>query len=338
MSRLAANTGLRRSAAGFLLVFVCGVLSPALAAVENDLPPPLVQLHNAGRYQELVQALQAAVETQSQSAALHYWLGRSFYELRDYSRAMSSLERATQLAPDRSEYHDWYGKASGRRAQEANPFSAFSLARKTHRAFQTAVQLAPTNIEAQRDLIRYLLNAPGFLGGGEQESLKQIQALSVVDAVDGMLARAEYFVTRKKFDQANAEYEKLLQTDIRRIGVHMEIAEFYRDRGDAPRMQAAVDAAAKLGPNDTRLEYYRGVALVLAKQNPGDAEIHLRTYLQSVPDGSQVPPHSSAHEWLGKLYEAEGKRDQAATEYQAALALNPRNDDVRKALERVRRK
>lgn len=338
MSRLAANSRPPLRLASVLLVLLAGTFSPAWAAVENDLPPELVQLHNAGRHQDLANALQAVVETQPQAAALHYWLGRSFYELRDYNRAMSSLERATQLAPDRSEYHDWYGKACGRRAQEVNPFSAFSLARRTHREFQTAVRLAPTNVEAQRDLIRYLLNAPGFLGGGEQESLKQIQALSVVDAVDGMLARAEYFATRKKFGQAATEYEKLLQTDVRRIGVHLEIAEYYRDRGDAARMQTAVDAGARLGPNDARLEYYRGVALVLAKQNPADAERHLRNYLQSVPDGSQVPPHSSAHEWLGKLYEAEGKRDQAAAEYQAALALNPRNDEARKALERVRKR
>jgi tetratricopeptide (TPR) repeat protein len=338
MMRLAANRGLQYSAAGLLLVFLCGALLPALAAVENDLPPQLAQLHNAGRYQDLARALQAAVETQPQSAPLHYWLGRSYYELRDYPRAISSLERATQLAPTHSEYHDWFGKACGRRAQEANPFSAFSLARKAYRAFQKAVELAPTNIEAQRDLIRYLLNAPGFLGGGEDQSLKQIQALSVVDAVDGMLARAEYFVTHKKLDQAAAEYEKVLHTDVRRIGVHMEIAEFYRDRGDAAHMQAAVDAAAKLGPDDARLEYYRGVALILAKQNFDAAEKHLRAYLRSVPDGSQVPPHSSAHEWLGKLYEADGKRDQAVAEYQAALGLDSRNDDVRKALDRLSKK
>ncbi len=338
MRRLAANSRPLVRLAGILFAVLCATLSPAWAAVENDLPPELVQLHNAGRYQDLARALQAALETQPQFAPFHYWQGRSYYEMRDYNRAMSSLERATQLAPDRSEYHDWYGKACGRRAQEANPFSAFSLARRTHRAFQTAVRLAPTNVEAQRDLIRYLLNAPGFLGGGEQESLQQIQALSVVDAVDGMLARAEYYATRKKFDLAGPEYEKLLKTDVRRIGVHMEIAEYYRDRGDAARMQVAVDAATRLGPNDSRLEYYRGVALVLAKQNPGDAEKYLRNYLQSVPDGSQVPPHSSAHEWLGKLYEAESKRDQAAAEYQAALALNSRSDDARKGLDRVRKR
>lgn len=334
----ASKRDLRLPAAAALTVLLCAAALPAIAAVENDLPPQLAQLHNRGRYQELARALQTAVQDQPQAAALHYWLGRSYYELRDYSRAESSLGRATELAPNRSEYHDWLGKASGRRAQQANPFSAMSLARKARRSFETAVQLAPTNIEAQRDFIRYLLNAPGFLGGGEDEALKQIQALSVVDAVDGMLARAEYFVTRKKLDQATAEYEKILKTSVRRIGVQMEIAEFYRDRGDAVHMQAAVDAAGKLDSGDPRLEYYRGVALVLAKQNLAAAETHLRDYLQKVPDGSQVPPHSSAHEWLGKLYEAENKRDLAAAEYQLVLSLDPRNDAARKALERVRTK
>jgi tetratricopeptide (TPR) repeat protein len=187
-------------------------------------------------------------------------------------------------------------------------------------------------------LISYLLNAPGFLGGGEDESLKQIQTLSVVDAVEGMLARAEYFTTRKKYDQAAAEYEKILKTDVHRTGVYMEVADFYRDRGDAAHMRVAVDAAAKLAPGDPRLDYYRGVALVLAQEDPAGAETRLRNYLQSVADSSQVPSHSSAHEWLGKLYETEGKHDEAVAEYQAALTLNPDNDFARKGLERLRKK
>jgi cytochrome c-type biogenesis protein CcmH/NrfG len=338
MIRQASKRDLRRFAAGLIAVVLCAAALPAMAAVEDDLPPELARLHNTGKYQELATALQASVEAQPQSAVLRYWLGRSYYELRDYNHAESSLEQATKLAPNSSEYYDWLGKASGRKAQRANPFSAMSLARKTHRAFEAAVRLSPTNVEAQRDLISYLLNAPGFLGGGEDKALKQIQALSVVDAVDGMLARAEYFVTRKKLDLAADEYQKILKTDVRRIGVQMEIAEFYRDRGDAAHMQAAVDAAAKLGPDDARLEYYRGVALVLAQQDPAAAEQHLRAYLQTVPDGSQVPSHSSAHHWLGTLYEAQGQRDQAAAEYQAVLSLDPRDDGARKALERVRRR
>jgi tetratricopeptide (TPR) repeat protein len=337
MIRRAFRQRAQRCAAAVLAILACVAILSAVAAVENDLPPQLAQLHNAGRYQELAQALQSAVQNQPQAAVLHYWLGRSYYELRDYDRAEASLERATQLSPDRSEFHDWLGKASGRKAERANPFSAISLARKAYHAFQTAVRLAPTNIEAQRDLIRYLLNAPGFLGGGDDEALKQIQALSTVDSVDGMLARAEYFVTRKKFDQASEEYQKLQKSGTQRIGVALEIAEFYRDRGDAAHMQSAVDAAARIDSADVRLDYYRGVALVLARQDAVAAETRLHAYLQKVPDGSQVPPHSSAHQWLGKLYEAQGRREQAAAEYQSALSLDPRNDDVRKALLRVQK-
>lgn len=330
-----------RVAKGFLralsiaLVLLAAPLGSMAVPLDPELPPQYVQLRNSGRYEELAHELQIAIAGDPQSATLHYWLGRSYYELHDYNRAESSLERAAVLAPERSEFHDWLGKASGRKAEHANPFSAMGLARKAFHAFQTAVRLAPANIEAQRDLISYLLNAPGILGGGDDAALRQIQALSDVDPVEGMLSRAEYFASRKKYDQAAAEYEKILKNNIRRIGVRFEIADFYRDRGDGARMRAVVDAAASLDPNDPRLEYYRGVALVLDNDDPAAAESHLRTYLQRVPDSSQVPSHASAHFWLGRLQEAHGKTEQAAAEYRVALSIDPHNEQARKALDRL---
>ena len=87
------------------------------------------------------------------------------------SRARSaSLERAVQLAPKDSEYHDWLGKSYGRRAEESMFLSAMSWARKTHQEFEIAVELNPSNFEAQRDLIRYEMNAPGIVGGGDDKA------------------------------------------------------------------------------------------------------------------------------------------------------------------------
>src|SRR4051794_21790336 len=198
-----------RLASAVLFLLLAGVFLPTSGAVESDLPPQLVQLYNSGKYGEVALALERSVKDQPQSAPFYYWLGRSYYELHDYEKATSNLERATNLSPSHSDYQDWYGKAVGRRAQEANPFVAFNLAKKAFGAFKRAVQLAPTNVEAQRDLIRYLLNAPSFLGGGDDESLKQIRELTVVDAVDGMLARGEFYATKKKYDLAAAEYDKV---------------------------------------------------------------------------------------------------------------------------------
>jgi len=309
-------------------------------AIETDLPPDIEQLYNSGRYRQAAEALEGAVKQSPSNAPLHYWLGRCFFELRDYNQAATVLERAVALDPSRSDYHDWLGKAFGRKAEESSrfsPFSGFSLARKTHREFETAVALDEHNMEAQRDLIRYLLNAPGIVGGGEDRAMDRIRALSAVDPTEGDLAQAEYLVLRKKFDQASEQYQKVIESKPGRIGVYFEIAEYERDRDDGKRMEQVVEVGAKLVPFDPRLSYYRAVAWILQKKNSDDAEKNLRRYLASVPDSSEAPPHSSAREWLGTLYEQEGKLDEAAEQYQTTLTLDPHSKVARDGLKRLHR-
>jgi tetratricopeptide (TPR) repeat protein len=93
-----------------------------------------------------------------------------------------------------------------------------------------------------------------------------------------------------------------------------------------------------LAPADHRLDYYRGIALVLAKESPAEADRELHRYLDSVPDNANVPSHSTVHEWLGKLYERQGQLDRAAQEYQAALVLDPRNKQAAEALKALQRR
>jgi tetratricopeptide (TPR) repeat protein len=321
-------------------VLVAANLVHAHAAV-RELPPDIERLYNGGLYRQAAEALNAAIGREPQESSLHYWLGRCFYELRDYNRAISSLERAIALEADRSDYHDWLGKAYGRKAQESNRFAAFSsisLAHKAHREFENAVRLDSNNLEAQRDLIRYLLNAPGIVGGSDQAAEQQIRALTEVDPIEGELAQAELFVTRKKFDLADQEYQKVLEMKPERIGIYFEIAEYYRDRDNAARMSEAIEAGAPLVASDNRLDYYRGIALILEHQHPKEAEADLQHYLDTVPDNANVPSHSTAHEWLGRLYEREGQLDKAAKEYQAALTLDPHDKQASEALKALQKR
>ena len=312
-----------------------------LPAGLDVLPPDIQKLYDAGRYRQAAEALQAAVERAPTDASLHYWLGRCFFELRDFGRSILSLERAVALDPDRSEYHDWLGRACGRKADEnshSNMASALSLARRTHHEFETAVQLDATNINAQRDLISFMANAPANLGGGEEHAREQIRTLSAEDPVEGELALAELYAVRKKFDQASEEYEKVLESASNRIDVYLEVADYYRDRGDSEHMDRTVEAGAKIAPSDRRLSYYRGVALVLEKKDPEVAEKDLRTYIETVPDNSDLPAHSSAYEWLGKLFENEEEPDLAAEQYKAGLTLDPQNKALREALKRLQKR
>src|SRR5690349_21423271 len=314
---------------------------PAAGAAVRELPADIERLYNGGLYRQAAEALNGAIQRQPKESSLHYWLGRCFYELRDYNRAISSLERAITLEPERSDYHDWLGKSYGRKAEETNRFSAFSsisLAHKTHREFEVAVRLDANNLEAQRDLIRYLLTAPGIVGGSEGAAQQRIHALATVDSIEATLAQAELFSSRKKFGEANQEYQKILDLKADRIGVYFEIAEYYRDRRDPARMSEAVEAGAPLAPSDRRLDYYRGIALILRNGDPAEAERDLRRYLDSVPDNANVPSHSTVHEWLGRLYERKEQWDRAVQEYQAALIMDPHNRQVSEALKALQKR
>jgi tetratricopeptide (TPR) repeat protein len=329
------------ASAAFLATLLAAGPARSVPAGIDPPPPSIEKLYDAGLYSRAVDALQDAVEQNPTDASLYYWLGRCSYEVRDFSHAISSFEHATALAPDNSEYHDWLGRASGRKADEdshSNMAGALSMARRTDHEFEAAVRLDPKNIDAQRDLIEFMASAPANLGGGEERAQKQIQSLSGLDTVQGELALANLYAVHKKFDQAGEEYQTVLASAPDRIDAYFEVADYYRDREDAEHMEQAVEAAGKITPLDRRLSYYRGVALVLEKKDAAVAEKDLRTYIDTVPDNSEVPAHSSAYEWLGKLYENEGQPDLAAEQFRTGLALDPKNKPLRDELKRLQKR
>ena len=319
--------------AGTLPVFV--LLAASLAA--NSPVVDASRQFEAGNYQQAVAILQAALPQSAQDAALHYWLGRSYYELGDYDHAVNSAQRAVELAPGNSEYHLWLGRACGAKAEHAGWFSGLSLAKKTRQEFEEAVRLDPSNFAAQRDLIEFYYRAPGIVGGGDDKALRQMEALAALDPVEGHVARGAYWVDKKKVDQAEAEFRQVLGARPKRVSPYLEVADFYLSRNDAAHMEEAVEAAARVNPADRRLIYYRAVERILAGDRLPEAEQGLKKYLETVPRRSDLPAHSSAHEWLGRLCEREGKCNAAVEQYRKALDLDPRSKTARDAVRRLRR-
>jgi len=131
----------------------------ALRAEIDALPTDMQTLYDAGHYRQAAEALQAEVKRNPKDAGLYFWLGHYLFDLRDFSRSISSFERAVALDAGRSEYHDWLGRACGRKADESshsNMGLALSMARRTHHEFEAAVQLDATNISALREALKKL--------------------------------------------------------------------------------------------------------------------------------------------------------------------------------------
>jgi tetratricopeptide (TPR) repeat protein len=306
-----------------------------VAATVHSASEPLahgVEQFERGDYQAAIETLSSGLVRSPQDARLYQWRSRCYLEQKDYALAIADGERAVSQRPADSEYRRWLGRAYGGAAEQA---SSFSLARKVRLTFEQAVRLDPSNLAARRDLAEFYFEAPWIVGGRRRKALEQIEAIAAVDAVAGHLAHAAYSRHETRLDQAEADYERALALRPRQVDPYLEAADFYEERGDADKLASAIEQAARVGPCDRRLPYYRGVALVLTNRNLAEADQLLRTYLATAPRRSDLPSHAATHQWLGRLNERLGHANVAADEYRAALVLDPDRKSAREALRSV---
>ncbi len=293
-------------------------------------------LFNTGHYQEARNVLLGEVYKAPPQALLYYWVGRCEFELQDHDQAVNFAEKAVDLESKDAAYHHFLARTYGHKAEHANWFSGLSLARKASREFSQAVELEPNNIRYERDLIAFYVQAPGIAGGGEDKALEQIARLFAINPVQGHLARLEFYENRKKWSQAEQEVKNVLAAKPKDAGPYLEIAEYYENRSDVTGIRMALASIPKEAPADPRVHFYRGVADVLAGDRLDEAESSLKAYVSNLPQRREDHASRSAtHVWLGRLYERQGKRETAASEYRLALEIDPNEKGAHEGLKRL---
>jgi tetratricopeptide (TPR) repeat protein len=321
-----------------LAIFFCAspTSTPAASQAGANSSPELNQarhLFDLGNYAAAATTLNNVVARNSNDAEAQFWLARTYYEQRDFDNAAEHAEHAVQIDPKNSDYHLWLGRSYG---EQADRERSFSLARKVKKEFEEAVRLNPSNLDARRDLEEFELQAPWVVGGNKDDAREQATAIAAVDPVRGHLALALYDrEALKKNELAENEYHQILESKVDRVDAYFEIASFYRNLGKAAEMEPALQAAEKLKPGDPRIGYYRAIQRILTGTQLSAAEPLLKAYLANTPPRSDWPSHASARNWLGRLYEQEGKRQQAAEQYHAALELDPTDKEAREKLQKL---
>ena len=286
-----------------------------------------------GNYQGAIATFKNAVAQNAKNAEAYYWLGRAYFESRDLKNAMEQLEKANELDAKISAYHYWLARAYG---DEADRERSFFLARKVKKEFETAVQLDGSNIKARRDLEEFNIQAPWVVGGNKDAAREQVEAITAIDPVQGHLARAVYDIeVQKKIDLALNEYKMALAAHPGNIDPYVEMAEAYRQLNRPEDIGPALEAAEKVKPGDPRIGYYRAVQHILSNSQIQAAEPLLKAYLANTPERTDWPSHASARVWLGRLYEQEGKRQDAAEQYREALQLQPGNKEAKEKLQKL---
>jgi len=293
--------------------------------------------YEASDYAKAIQVLQAAAAKEPQNGELQLLLAKSYLELQQHDPAIKSAENAVAIDPRNSIYHEWLGRAYGEKADHANWFSAISFAKKTRKEFETAVQLDGKNFSARQALIEFDCSAPGLVGGGEEKAVPQIKQLATMDAAEGHYAAGNCRRQKKDYAVADEEFAKALESNPKSAELIYDIGDYEVKRGQPERLLAVAGLGESVAPGDPRGQFYRGVSLVLKKENPGEAERLLREYAKKAPTRSGYPRPAAAHAWLGRLFEDQSRTEDAAKEFESALKLDPKNKMAQEALKRLKK-
>jgi tetratricopeptide (TPR) repeat protein len=302
-----------------LSVILAFVLSLPMAS-QADPPLDSVRLLVInGEADAAIRALKTSLNTNPSGAEEHNLLCRVHYSEERWDTAVTECERAATLSPRSSMNQLWLGRAYGEKAEHSSWFTAIALAKKTHVAFEKAVDLDPNNVEARSDLSEYYIEAPGFLGGGTDKAAAQANAVQKLEPATAYWIRARIAEHEKRNTEAEQNYKKALEAEHspRRL---FDLASFYRRVNRLDSLESTLQESAKLNTkNDSTLVDSASLLLRVGRNLPLAATL-LRRYIEQGTRSEDAPVFRAQY-LLGQVLEKNRDTEGAKRAYQAARAI-----------------
>ncbi len=274
-----------------LLVALCVGASAQGTALE--------QAQNYFRRTDYEDALELLADQTPKTAPMLQLMGRCYYLLGDFDKAVESFTAATGKDPGNSKYFDWLGRAWGRKAETSSFFTAPRYAVRARNAFEKAVSLDNKNTDAMEDLFEYYLQAPGFLGGGTDRAEALAERISAVDPVQGYWIQARLAEKNKQYNLAEQKLRLAVQSAPHQVGRVIDLAKFLARRGRYAESEEAFAHAQKVAPDDPKVLFEHAETLVNTKRDPQTAKKLLIQYIAS-PLTPDMPQRREAQALLEK--------------------------------------
>lgn len=294
------------------------------------------ELFEAGQHEAARKALSGLDADEPQVA---YYLGRLEFAERRWKQALAHFETATETVPDNDLYWVWVGNTAGSWASEANMFRAAGLARKLRAAFDRAVEINPANLSARSSLIGFHLQAPGVVGGDEDEARRHLAAIREIDPRRGWIEQGRFHLMSDEPEQAAESYRQGLQAYPGDPAMSVGLAVLHHQQEDFAAAHQLLLPLSQVDEPDLNVLYQLGRTGALSGQFLDDSLVAMQRYITLAAEHQSPPVPLSAAWWrMGMIQEHQDQTEAARQSYQAALALDPDDENAQKALKASRAK
>ena len=254
-----------------------------------------------------------------------------------FAAAVPLLEKCVAAEPGNSKFHQWLGRALGLQAAQNGIVSGALSVRRVKAELEKAIELDPLNLEARQDLAVMYRAAPGFLGGSNAKAAEQVAFIRRHDPALASQLDGDFLFADKKYDAALRVYEESARLHPRPM-IQVRISLVYQNKEDWTQAFAALDKALALDANFPFALYQVGRTAALSGLELERGEKCLRTYItMPVREELENPSLSAAHSRLGNILEKKGDKGGARSEYETALAIDPKQKLAREALAKLKR-
>jgi tetratricopeptide (TPR) repeat protein len=259
--------------------------------------------------------------------------GRAAYRNNDTEQAVALFQKALALENKNVDAHVWLGRMYATQVQTASFFRKPTLASRAIGELDRAVALDPRNVEARVARTEYYMYAPGIAGGGIDKAQAEAAIGKKLDPFRGGFLVARVAERAKDLTAAEGEYRALIAAFPDSSSPAAGLAGFFQNQqrwGDAFGL---IDAELSKAPSNPDMLYQLGRAAALSGQRLEQGEAALRAYL-----GRPLPHEAgdaSAHWRLARILELRRDTQGAREEYTITIKLDPRNEDAKRAIDRL---
>jgi tetratricopeptide (TPR) repeat protein len=309
---------------------------PQLSVAQTSDAQRGAQLFEERSYAAARAAFSAVLGRDARDANALFYMGRIALAEDQPGEAIDWFEKAVKVNEKSSEYHRWLATALGEEAQRANTLRRPFLARRVKSEFERAVELDPRSVAARRGLMDFYMIAPGVMGGSKDKAREQAAEIGKISALQGRFAAASIAQRERNAAAAERELVAAAAENPDSSVAHLALSVFYQNAQRWDDAFQVLDRLLAAKPEEVRAHYQIGRAAALSGKQLERGEESLKRWIARPPDDALLVTRSGAHFRLGMVYEKQGKRDLARSEYETALRIDSRNGEARKALEKLK--
>lgn len=266
--------------------------------------------------EEQVRLYEAGLTSDPASPLLHNHLGAALARAGQPERALAEFDRAITLAPDYAAPHTNRGLVlkQAKRWKEAEE------------ALRTAIALEPKSATPHIALARLLDRVGNII-----EAVSELERAVEADPcqADALMTLADFYFESYDLRAARRTAERLLGVEPDHVGALNLVGLIQLVPRDYEEAEASFLRALTAKPDDA--ETLSNLALALYGQGQKEAAIGV---LERVL--AREPNYANAHLYLGRIYLAEKRADEAAAALQRAAELRPAMLAARQSLQSAR--